>query len=58
MNMRPFTGDKDLERFLRQDIHVHSDVIASALKGIRDEGDASIFNVVLSDDELTNLELK
>lgn len=58
MKMRQLSGRDELVRFLTQEIRVHPDVYASAVNGLRDEGNATIFNVILSDEELTRLGLK
>jgi hypothetical protein len=58
MKMRRLNGGNELVHFLTHEIRVHPDVLASAVNGLRDEGNASIFNVVLSDEELTKLGLK
>jgi hypothetical protein len=58
MKMRRLSGGNELVGFLTREVRVHPDVLASAVNGLRDEGNASIFNVVLSDEELTKLGLK
>jgi hypothetical protein len=58
MKQRRLSGWEELRRFLAQDIRINPDVLISTLNGLRDEGNASIFNVVLSDGELAAVGLK
>ena len=58
IKQRALNGGKELVYFLKQVIGVHPDVLTSTLTGLRDEGNASIFNVVLSDEQLTRAGLK
>jgi hypothetical protein len=58
MKMRSLHGGDELVRFLAQEIRVHPEVLISAINGLRGEGNASIFNVVLSDEDLTTFGLK
>lgn len=58
MKQKRFNGWKELERFLTQEIRVTPDHLISTLDGLRDEGNASIFNVVLTDEQLAAVGLK
>ena len=57
MKMRTFTGNEHLQSFLGQETGVHSQTIESAFAGLKKEGSANIFNVVLPDDKLVRLGL-
>lgn len=57
MKPRNFNGTHDLRRFLLHDIEVDEVLVNSSLAGLRDEGNASIFNVILTDKQLKALEL-
>jgi hypothetical protein len=58
MKQRRLSGWEALRHFLTQEIRVNPDALTSTLNGLRDEGNASIFNVVLSDEELATVGLK
>ncbi len=57
MRQRILRGGTELIHFLSQEIRVHPDVLTSAVKGLHEEGNASIFNVALSDEQLARLGL-
>jgi hypothetical protein len=50
--MRTIMGNEPLRSFLGLEIGVHSQTIESAFAGLKKEGIANIFNVVLPDDKL------
>jgi len=58
MKLKTVNGSHELIGFLSKNIRVHADIVNSALKGLQEEGNASIFNVILSDDQLYSLGLK
>ena len=55
--MRTIMGNEPLRSFLGLEIGVHSQTIESAFAGLKREGIANIFNVVLTDDKLASLGL-
>jgi hypothetical protein len=55
--MRAIMGNEPLRSFLSLEIGVHSQNIESAFAGLKREGIANIFNVVLPDDKLARLGL-
>ena len=57
MDLKKFNDVHELASFLSKDIKVHADVVTSALAGLRDEGNASIFDVILTDEQLSALGL-
>jgi hypothetical protein len=58
MTSRQFRSVHDLTRYLLEDVGVYNELVNSGLAALRDEGNASIFNVILTDEQLETLELK
>ena len=55
---REIAGEDALRAFLHDQLKIHPDAIAVALKTLKTEPSASIFHTTLSDEELVSLGLK
>jgi hypothetical protein len=58
MKMRTLVGWEALVKFLIQEVKLRPAILASISNGLHDEGNASVFNVVLTDEQLAELGLK
>jgi hypothetical protein len=50
-------GERMLREFLTGPVHAHADVVDAALKELHEKGNAGLYHVVLSDEELGKLGL-